>query len=419
MEYILYISDSTTEVHPVESVLESLPFSCVTASSFDEGCRIINTQKGVCFAVVISHALTKDFAGNFILPECIKKQSLPIILYQIPDTPTAGVIGKNNIVASITIEDENHQELLKTTIEELQRNMHTKAIVVDDDPFFRKLICDMLRLKLYDVIGVSVPSEAIAALEEYPDTKLLITDYSMKEMNGCELTRHIRKMYGREELVIVGISAYSDSDTPGNFIKSGANDFLVKQSLFAEEFYCRISMAIANIHYISRIRNNATHDELTGLYNRAYFFETGQTLVSNSIRNHITLLCVTIGVANYSYLLQEFGTASVDFAIYRLGEKLNARFRSSDILARISQNTFALLAVNFQQSSIESVFSKYIRSMENEPIHLPQQGEKITLRLKIGAARVEEADTIQILLARSQRALSTAHETGNPSLIIH
>lgn len=65
-----------------------------------------------------------------------------------------------------------------------------KIIVVDDNDEIVNIMCEMLEMH-YDVKGFTCPLEVLDACGEYtPD--VLITDYDMPLMDGCELIRTLR-----------------------------------------------------------------------------------------------------------------------------------------------------------------------------------------------------------------------------------
>ena len=61
--------------------------------------------------------------------------------------------------------------------------------VVDDDPRIRQLTAEALRLSGHEVRSFSGGREALAAIEDAPDLKLLVTDVLMPGMDGPALVR--------------------------------------------------------------------------------------------------------------------------------------------------------------------------------------------------------------------------------------
>src|SRR3990172_4885639 len=97
-----------------------------------------------------------------------------------------------------------------------------KILIVDDDPDMRKLLKDFFEFSGYEVYCLKSAGEALLKIEaECVD--IVITDYSMPDMDGLELTRIIRQTM--PSLPIIGISANCHER---KFIAAGANHFVSK-----------------------------------------------------------------------------------------------------------------------------------------------------------------------------------------------
>jgi CheY-like chemotaxis protein len=95
-------------------------------------------------------------------------------------------------------------------------------LVVDDDRMVRKLLSDILSHYKFSVHVVDGGVSALGLLKEM-DFDIVITDYSMPDMNGIELTKIIRSRCPCA--FIIGISADCDERV---FLDAGANAFLHK-----------------------------------------------------------------------------------------------------------------------------------------------------------------------------------------------
>lgn len=101
-------------------------------------------------------------------------------------------------------------------------NNKKNILVVDDDSMVRKLLFDVLSLYKFAVYAVDNGISALDLLKKM-DFDIIITDYSMPEMDGIELTKMIRSQYPRS--LIIGISADCDER---DFLNAGADAFLHK-----------------------------------------------------------------------------------------------------------------------------------------------------------------------------------------------
>ena len=76
-------------------------------------------------------------------------------------------------------------------------------LVVDDDPMVRDLETQVLRLQGYTVLEAENAAEALRLAGETATIDLLITDLSMPEADGLELTRRFRAAHPRTPVLMV------------------------------------------------------------------------------------------------------------------------------------------------------------------------------------------------------------------------
>ncbi|MBW2120849.1 MAG: response regulator, partial [Deltaproteobacteria bacterium] len=148
-------------------------------------------------------------------------------------------------------------------------NSGKKILVVDDEPLVRRTIRDIVESMGY---SCSETDSARAALELVDRTHfpIVILDIAMPEMNGLELLKLIRREHPDTDVLI--ITGYQDRYSPLRIVRSGASDYLVKpftvEQLAAKLYKIEREKALKEKLYLSSIT-----DELTGLYNRRFFYQ--------------------------------------------------------------------------------------------------------------------------------------------------
>ncbi len=104
-----------------------------------------------------------------------------------------------------------------------------RALVVDDDALFRRILADTLEARGFEVLtavngddGIRIVSEELLALD------LLVTDVCMPGRDGEELVRVIRKAGGEADLAIVAVSARVEPGLDERLAKAGSDAVLDK-----------------------------------------------------------------------------------------------------------------------------------------------------------------------------------------------
>ena len=89
------------------------------------------------------------------------------------------------------------------------RSLH--CLLVDDDPFLRMLIADILRDMGHEPAEAADPDAALAMLHD--DTfDIMLTDMRLPYMDGAELAMRARKAY--PNLRVIFATAYSETRLP-------------------------------------------------------------------------------------------------------------------------------------------------------------------------------------------------------------
>lgn len=102
-----------------------------------------------------------------------------------------------------------------------------KLLVVDDEPSVRKLLKRFFEARGF---AVAVAEDGVrgwqVARDEQPD--LVLTDVSMPEMDGYELTRTIRRNPATASIPVILLSAHRESEAMVTGYECGADDYIAK-----------------------------------------------------------------------------------------------------------------------------------------------------------------------------------------------
>lgn len=104
-----------------------------------------------------------------------------------------------------------------------------------------------------------------------------------------------------------------------------------------------IKLTLANLHLREKLRQEAIHDPLTGLFNRRYLDETFPRELDMAQRRSASLCVVMLDIDDFQQFIDSFGHGPGDSLLREFGRVLRERLRKSDISCRYSGTEFVLV----------------------------------------------------------------------------
>ncbi|MEE9278814.1 MAG: diguanylate cyclase [Myxococcota bacterium] len=114
--------------------------------------------------------------------------------------------------------------------------MNKRVLVVDDDRLIREMARDALAQEGFRVHPAESGSEALDWLRRNGPVQLLLTDLSMREMDGFELMEQVQRDWPATEVVV--LTGYASLESALQAMRLGAADYLRKPVTPPEIVYC-------------------------------------------------------------------------------------------------------------------------------------------------------------------------------------
>src|SRR6266446_5484258 len=170
-----------------------------------------------------------------------------------------------------------------------------KILIAEDDADFRFILEATLSLWGYEVVSVEDGLAALEHLQQADGPRLALIDWGIPGMDGLEVCREVRRRHLRPYIYLILVTGRADRQDLLEGLEAGADDYLAKPVDF-EEFRARLSAALRIVttqHQLQAehdvLRRQATHDPLTGLWNRAVILEVLERELARSRREGTAL----------------------------------------------------------------------------------------------------------------------------------
>lgn len=320
------------------------------------------------------------------------------------------LVWSKKVADYILKEDRNSLDYIIGAIRQLEDNQGTNILVVGDSNDYRTLVSELLYIRKFRIINATDGEAALAILNQYPEIKLVVTDYAMSGMDGCTLCQKIRENFKQDRLAIIGFSSSNEANIGARFIKSGANDFILRQTFLVEDFYCRLNHCMESLRLIETIRNSAVRDFLTGLHNRRYFFDAGKKLFDQSCQKKEPLACVMLDIDNFKAVNDSFGHVVGDLVIQSIGRIMRDNANTRDIVARIGGEEFCILAPMESGEEISNRLEQLRNQIETTPVALIEGNKELFVTVSIGVCW--EGVNLEAMMQAADKLLYDAKKGG-------
>lgn len=414
MKKLLLIEDSPTLASLIKSdITSAYGFDCDVAASLKEVKKKVEKKKQEYFIAV----LDLDFPD--IPPEelvdYVQSREIPVVAFSSEYSDSMReLMNVKNTLDYIAYKDNQDLNYLAHTVNRIYRNQSTKILVVDDSRVSRRQMTKILEIQKFIVFEAQHGMEALEILERHQDIMLIITDYKMPQMDGFDLIVNIRKKYSMSEVGIIGISAYGSGFLSAQFLKKGANDFIIKPFL-AEELYQRVKQNIEMMEYVDAYKKLSNIDYLTQLYNRRFFFELGNKIFENAKRQNFTITTALIDIDNFKSVNDTFGHEMGDRALKHVAKLLLKNLRTADIIARYGGEEFSILAINLDKKKAQKVFERIRQRIESDT--LKHEDKEVFLTALVGVT-TKIANSLEETVKKADELLYLAKQSGRNQTVI-
>jgi diguanylate cyclase (GGDEF)-like protein len=171
------------------------------------------------------------------------------------------------------------------------------------------------------------------------------------------------------------------------------------------------------VQIIQELREQASRDALTGLYNRRYLEENLGQQVLRAVREGSSLSILMMDIDHFKHVNDTYGHPAGDKVLQTLAALLQSCIRVDDIPCRYGGEEFCVLMPG-ATIAIASERAEHIRqAIQDMAIH--DQGQEIRVTLSVGvSAYPQHGSSGEELLACADRALYQAKGTGRNRVIV-
>ncbi len=224
-----------------------------------------------------------------------------------------------------------------------------KVLVADDDVISQRLLETSLKRWGYEVAIARDGFEAFASLLHPEAPKLAVLDWQMPGMDGVEICRQIRQRESEAYKFIILLTGKHTQDDVIAGLDAGADDYVIKP-FNPEELKVRLRTG-KRILYLQdqliaareALREQATHDSLTGLYNRGATLEILNSELTRQQRHGGCIGVALIDLDRFKHINDYHGHLVGDKVLCAAAKAMLATTRPYDCIGRFGGEEFLLI----------------------------------------------------------------------------
>jgi two-component system, cell cycle response regulator len=293
-----------------------------------------------------------------------------------------------------------------------------KILVADDESVSRRMLYALLNKWGYQVTAAEDGDAAWAALRSQDAPRMAVLDWMMPGRSGVELCRALRHERPEPYTYILLLTAKDSKDGVVEGLESGADDYLTKP-FNPQELKARIRVGLRILELEDNLvqareamRFKATHDPLTGVWNRGAILETLEREVWRSRREGVSLGLLIADLDHFKSINDTHGHPIGDAVLREVTKRMAADVRPYDAVGRYGGEEFLVLLPGCNDSETQSKAERLRKAISQEPIATPVANLRITMSVGGIATAEWPQDSANQILRRVDAALYRAKKEG-------
>jgi two-component system, cell cycle response regulator len=298
-----------------------------------------------------------------------------------------------------------------------------RILIVSTDDEVASRLRDALREWRYPVQVLNDAAQAVKVLTGQTPPAIVLIDAQLQSMTGLELAADARRRAGkigtRNSAWTMLMCDQVDLETVASATEAAIDDLLLKPVDIPDlrvrlRVAERVQALTAQLDEQTRaVRFHASHDSLTGLWNREsllnlLFPETDRV---QRMRTPLTLLLLDLD--HFSAVNTEFGYETGDKILQELANRFRRFLRSYDLIGRCGEDEFLIALPGCSSDQAAMMALRLKQTVLQKPFSAGR--DMITLSASMGIAQSKGRSPL-VVLREAERAVRDAKASGRNAI---
>ncbi len=293
-----------------------------------------------------------------------------------------------------------------------------KILIAEDDPVSRRLLEAKLVKWGYDVVVTCDGDEAWQALQAEDAPRLAILDWMMPGTDGVEVCRWMRKEATDVYTYIILLTALQRDEDLITGMEAGADDYITKP-FKANELRVRlragrriIELQNELIEAREALRDKATHDPLTGLWNHEEILGILERELARAEREGGHVGAIMADLDHFKSVNDTYGHMAGDAVLRMAARRMLSMTRAYDFVGRYGGEEFLIVLPGCDRECASAFAERLCLCISRDSMDIPEGMIPITISLGVAASRSGNKWSANSLVQIADLALYLAKKNG-------
>jgi diguanylate cyclase (GGDEF)-like protein len=231
-----------------------------------------------------------------------------------------------------------------------------------------------------------------------------------------EVCRRIRESLPEPYAYVILLTGQGRKEEIIEGFEAGADDYITKP-FEVQELRARlrtgariVELQAQLIAAREQVRVEAMYDSLTGVLNRAAFFDILQVAIVRTTRQRTALALMMVDLDHFKDINDRHGHLAGDVVLREAARRLRVSLRASDSIGRYGGEEFVILAPECSTADAAALAERCRASICSAPIVVP--GASVTVTISVGVVGTLGVTESGQLLRAADEALYRAKHGG-------